>query len=281
MNMESNWNPIIENFHKRLTCWKAKALSYGGRLTLLKLVLGALEKWVFCASFSFWNDTWLGEQCLKNTFPRLYALEQSKECKVVNRCNMLYGSKSRSWDWRRELRDGHEKDHLDGLLYLLCDCDPSDEEKIRWNRYLPIKVNILSWRLHLNRLPTRCNLDHYGIDLHTTRCPLCNEDLETNQHIFVDFQIASCCSLEPHIALVGYKTLLNLSSWADLVSLNNRVKLDFDVVLQTTFWVLWRYRNRVCFDLKPPRKDTLMDEIMVYSNSWICHRSRDLVPNWI
>ncbi|GJT29449.1 putative RNA-directed DNA polymerase, eukaryota, reverse transcriptase zinc-binding domain protein [Tanacetum coccineum] len=236
MNMASNWNPIIEKFHKRLTSWKAKTLSYGGRLTLLKSVLGALGgslesnkmawiawdktcsspscgglgigsldasnlamlvKWwwpfltednslwkliitsihgpdggvsgfdslgsssfsmllspwskimnlnkhLVCAdinlqsifsrkvgngaSFSFWNDAWLGEQCLKNTFPRLYALEQSKECKVVDRCNMLYGSKSRSWDWRRELRDGHEKDQLDGLLYLLRDFDPSDVE---------------------------------------------------------------------------------------------------------------------------------------------------------
>ena len=266
--------------------------------------------------FSFWNDAWLGEQCLKNIFPRLYALEQFKECKVVDRCNMLYGSKSRIWDWRRGLRDGHEKNQLDGLLYLLRDFDPCDvedswvcslnsnntytvssmrkmiegnllpfqEDKIRWNRYLPIKVNILSWRLRLNRLPTRCNLDHRGIDLHTTRCPLCNEDLETSQHIFVDCLIA--VDLWNHISrwwgMVNYsKTLLDLSTWVDSTSLNNIVELCFDVVLQTAFWVLWRYRNRVCFDLKPPRKDTLMDEIMVYSHSWICHRSRNLVPNWI
>ncbi|PWA40174.1 RNA-directed DNA polymerase, eukaryota, Reverse transcriptase zinc-binding domain protein [Artemisia annua] len=135
------------------------------------------------------------------------------------------------------LRDGHEKNQLDGLLYLLRDFDPSDvedswvcslnsnntyivssmrkmiegnllpfqEDKIRWNRYLPIKVNIISWRLRLNRLPTRCNLDHRGIDLHTTRCPLCNEDLETSQHIFVDCPIVG--DLWNRVSLVVYGEL--------------------------------------------------------------------------
>ncbi|GKE69948.1 putative RNA-directed DNA polymerase, eukaryota, reverse transcriptase zinc-binding domain protein, partial [Tanacetum coccineum] len=37
-----HWKPIIDKFHKRLSSWKAKNLSYGGRLMLLKSVLGAL-----------------------------------------------------------------------------------------------------------------------------------------------------------------------------------------------------------------------------------------------
>nr|GEX69265.1 RNA-directed DNA polymerase, eukaryota, reverse transcriptase zinc-binding domain protein [Tanacetum cinerariifolium] len=42
MNKAINWKPIIDKFHKRLTSWKARTLSYGGRLTLLKSVHGAL-----------------------------------------------------------------------------------------------------------------------------------------------------------------------------------------------------------------------------------------------
>ena len=30
------WDPVVERFHKRLAGWKAKFLSRGGRLTLLK-----------------------------------------------------------------------------------------------------------------------------------------------------------------------------------------------------------------------------------------------------
>ncbi|GJS28157.1 putative RNA-directed DNA polymerase [Tanacetum coccineum] len=42
-----HWKPIIDKFHKRLSSWKDKNLSYGGRLTLLKSVLGALGIYFF------------------------------------------------------------------------------------------------------------------------------------------------------------------------------------------------------------------------------------------
>ncbi|GJU81763.1 putative RNA-directed DNA polymerase, eukaryota, reverse transcriptase zinc-binding domain protein [Tanacetum coccineum] len=47
MNKSSNWNAIIEKFQKRLTSWKAKNLSIGGRLTLIKSVLGSLGTYFF------------------------------------------------------------------------------------------------------------------------------------------------------------------------------------------------------------------------------------------
>ncbi|GKE05892.1 hypothetical protein Tco_1397910, partial [Tanacetum coccineum] len=42
MNKARNWEPIIKKFHNKLSSWKATNLSYGGRLTLIKSVLGAL-----------------------------------------------------------------------------------------------------------------------------------------------------------------------------------------------------------------------------------------------
>ncbi|GJT51276.1 hypothetical protein Tco_0977433 [Tanacetum coccineum] len=42
-----NWNPLIERFHKRLSKWKSKTLSIGGRLTLTKSVLGSLGVYYF------------------------------------------------------------------------------------------------------------------------------------------------------------------------------------------------------------------------------------------
>ncbi|GKB25262.1 RNA-directed DNA polymerase, eukaryota, reverse transcriptase zinc-binding domain protein [Tanacetum coccineum] len=43
MNRSCNWKPIIDKFHNRLSSWKARSLSFGGRLTLLKYVLGAID----------------------------------------------------------------------------------------------------------------------------------------------------------------------------------------------------------------------------------------------
>ena len=44
---------------------------------------------------------------------------------------------------------------------------------------------------------------------------------------------------------------------------------------------MWRYRNKVCFAVKPPRKDTLGEETMVLSPSWLVHRNRKINPSWI
>lgn len=42
MNLVKNWQPIIDKFHAKLSSWKARTLSFGGRLTLIKSVLGNL-----------------------------------------------------------------------------------------------------------------------------------------------------------------------------------------------------------------------------------------------
>ncbi|KAJ0780983.1 putative RNA-directed DNA polymerase [Helianthus annuus] len=47
MNLERNWKPVIEIFRNRLSLWKARTLSYGGRITLIKSVLNALPTYFF------------------------------------------------------------------------------------------------------------------------------------------------------------------------------------------------------------------------------------------
>ncbi|XP_058757341.1 uncharacterized protein LOC131630579 [Vicia villosa] len=43
------WNPLVDNVRKRLSTWKGRWLSFGGRMTLLKSVLGSLP--IFTLSF--------------------------------------------------------------------------------------------------------------------------------------------------------------------------------------------------------------------------------------
>ncbi|GKB99576.1 reverse transcriptase domain, reverse transcriptase zinc-binding domain protein [Tanacetum coccineum] len=47
MRQVSTWNLVIDKFKKRLTEWKAKTMSLGGRLTLVKSVLGSLPLYYF------------------------------------------------------------------------------------------------------------------------------------------------------------------------------------------------------------------------------------------
>nr|KAJ0222557.1 hypothetical protein LSAT_V11C200085590 [Lactuca sativa] len=43
MLLKNNWKPIVGKFQEKLSNWKAKTLLFGGRLTLIKSVLGSLS----------------------------------------------------------------------------------------------------------------------------------------------------------------------------------------------------------------------------------------------
>nr|KAJ0218832.1 hypothetical protein LSAT_V11C300154990 [Lactuca sativa] len=47
MSRVVHWNPLISKFQAKLSKWKAKNLSFGGRLTLCKSVLGSLGSFLF------------------------------------------------------------------------------------------------------------------------------------------------------------------------------------------------------------------------------------------
>ncbi|KAI3506473.1 hypothetical protein L1887_28832 [Cichorium endivia] len=47
MRLKKNWTPVIDRFQAKLSTWKAKSLSFGGRLTLIKAVLGSLPTYYF------------------------------------------------------------------------------------------------------------------------------------------------------------------------------------------------------------------------------------------
>ncbi|GJY14937.1 RNA-directed DNA polymerase, eukaryota, reverse transcriptase zinc-binding domain protein, partial [Tanacetum coccineum] len=60
----------------------------------------------------------------------------------------------------------------------------------RWNRCVPIKVNVFLWRFSLNKLPSRVNLDRKCIDVGSVLCPICQDDVESVNHIFFSCEMA-------------------------------------------------------------------------------------------
>nr|GEW74671.1 hypothetical protein [Tanacetum cinerariifolium] len=123
--------------------------------------------------------------CRMRSFPRMYTLENSKDCYVADKFNgSLLGS------FRRIARGGIEEYQLSQLRLLLepvilspfedrwvwiLSNDggfrvkdvrrllddfflPKSEVATRWVKCVPIKINVFAWRVLLDRLPTRLNL---------------------------------------------------------------------------------------------------------------------------
>lgn len=152
-------------------------------------------------------------------FPRLYNLEQFKDCRLRDRRILQNENWEWSWCWRTN-PTGRPIDDLvalcerigniqlslntsDGWIWLLeKNCTFTvrtlsslvDEKllgplcfgkRFSWNNFAPKKVNIFLWRTCLDRLPHFANLSKLGIQINLPMCPICNLVPETRDHILV------------------------------------------------------------------------------------------------
>jgi len=62
--------------------------------------------------------------------------------------------------------------------------------RLLWSlKIVPLAI-ICAWTLLLDRLPTRVNLARRGIQVGNVCCPLCNDGVESTQHLFSTCRVA-------------------------------------------------------------------------------------------
>ncbi|GJW89311.1 RNA-directed DNA polymerase, eukaryota [Tanacetum coccineum] len=162
------WQEIVEKVKSRLSKWKSKTLSIGGRLTLLKSVLGSIP--VF--------------PCLFSKFPQVglevsLAKKDSLWTKVIVAIHGVGGKIHSEWTstgkscWLSILSEVRSLQRKDGIgiwwstgYFSVASarrrideiCLPNIGEETRWVKCVPIKINVLAWKIKTDALPTRCGL---------------------------------------------------------------------------------------------------------------------------
>ncbi|GJT88668.1 RNA-directed DNA polymerase, eukaryota [Tanacetum coccineum] len=160
----------------------------------------------------FWLDKWYEGGVLKRLFPRVYALELDKNISVSSKLK----APSLVTTFRRNARSGIEQTQFDSMAEIMktislvprvdryiwslendgsfsvasirktLDDNRFQEESLstRWVKSVPIKVNILAWKVKSNALPTRFNISRRGMDIDSIDCPICKMGVETTSHVF-------------------------------------------------------------------------------------------------
>nr|GFB43681.1 RNA-directed DNA polymerase, eukaryota, reverse transcriptase zinc-binding domain protein [Tanacetum cinerariifolium] len=104
-----------------------------------------------------------------------------------------------------------------------------------WNIAIPLKIDINTWRVLNGRLATRSNLDRRGIDIDSVRCPLCDDDIETEEHLFIHCKVAKEIWLDVlkwwRIPNVSFVTLHDLIHLADHTLLKGKFSSVFDAIV--------------------------------------------------
>ncbi|KAL4583708.1 hypothetical protein LXL04_008291 [Taraxacum kok-saghyz] len=165
--------------------------------------------------------------------------------------------------------------HIDSLML------PEVVISTRWVQFVPIKVNILVWRLGLVRLPTLDNLNCKGVDFNSMLCRM----VESIVHVFFVCNIA--CEVWRGIGIwIGEnnfksQNMGNLYHWIDNNTGDLKKRNVLMVISYTCIWVLWTYRNDVTFLAKKYRKDSILDTIKLFAFNWLCHRNSKVNLDWI
>ncbi|GKV50004.1 hypothetical protein SLEP1_g56722 [Rubroshorea leprosula] len=209
------WIPVIDNFNKKLAVWKAKSLSIGGRLTLLR------EK------------------------------NEEQRLKEVLMSEIVLSSQPDQWSWNVDAANGYSVGKAYSMMVGQSRILEARICKKIWNKLNPTKVSCFGWRLLLNGLPTKSNLQKRGILLEEEEsiCSVCRRNVEDENHLFAQ------CNKIQELWMRCYKW------WGISISLPNSISLlceahsqgikkvvSADVwffIFLVVTWSIWYTRNKI------------------------------------
>ncbi|GJS93017.1 RNA-directed DNA polymerase, eukaryota [Tanacetum coccineum] len=254
----------------------------------------------------FWVDNWYEGGVIKELFPRMFALELNKNATVSSKLN----ASSLDNSFRRKARSGIEEMQLNSLAEIsrmttLVPCEDryvwtlesdgvfsvaSIRKEIdgnrfqdvslptRWVKSVPIKVNIIAWKVKSNALPTRFNISRRGMDIDSIVCPICNAGVESTNHIF--FQCVVVRQIMRKISSwwnIDYSDVNSYEEWRVwLVSIRIQSKLKgvLEGVYYGLWWYMWNFRNKLMFDKKIPEKALIYDNLVSSFFYWCKFRCK-------
>ncbi|KAJ0550752.1 putative reverse transcriptase zinc-binding domain-containing protein [Helianthus annuus] len=259
---------------------------------------------------NFWSDLWVGTTILKHRWPNLYKLERNKNCSVAER--MLCGNKGTRFrpTWKKSLVTVEEMSELQDVQFLLSNVSLTgskdkwfwgDEAKesfsvasvklllredsevrrdhfMRWESWVPNKVNIFVWRAEMDRIPTKVALIRRRINVQDGSCSLCDNGEEDVMHLFTGCgfafgvwdSVGRWCNISPILAF-DFKDLLGIH---DQVSGCKWAKKVIRGVVMITCWVLWKTWNAKVFQGTCPKVVEAVALVKSWSFLWLKNRSK-------
>ncbi|XP_071713334.1 uncharacterized protein [Rutidosis leptorrhynchoides] len=152
------------------------------------------------------------------------------------------------------------------------------------NNLVPKKVDVFVWRVLKRRIPILVELDKRGVDLHSVRCPNCDNDIESISHYLLSCEkvcnvwnrIFDWWSL-PRPPNSVLSSLLGSNSGQNNSGLGNQV---WQAVLWTCIYLVWKFRNEKVFKKKDWSVPVAVCEIQVKSFEWVSRRCKDKHFDW-
>nr|GEY37667.1 RNA-directed DNA polymerase, eukaryota [Tanacetum cinerariifolium] len=285
------WDDIICKVKSLLSKWKLKTLSIGGRLMLLKSVLGStpifwmsvykVPKYVLSSMEAIHRNFFNGAQGNEKKITWVKWTKRGSRISTTCAPSGAYrvydfGNAEDKWYWDL---NGSEAFCVKDVRNMLDESFlPKDNIVTRWIKFIPIKINVFAWKVYLDRLLTRPNLLHRGVHVPSLSSLICSSALEDTSHL-----LFSCGMASDVVRLVCrwwdlvWTPLGSYSErllWFNSIRLGSKSRAILEGVFYVTWWCLWNFRNQLLFAAQKPRKDVIFDDIVVRSFSWCSARCK-------
>ncbi|XP_076939473.1 uncharacterized protein LOC143608265 [Bidens hawaiensis] len=222
-------------------------------------------------------------------FPLLFQLETNKAC-TVSSCLVMYEDEiCGTWNWKRQpslrakieeirelllecqqVRLSHGNDRWCWILdesnefsvkgvkeKMLMDTGSVAGYNFKWNKWVPLKVEVLPWRAEMERIPSLVSLAKRNVEVSSVLYPMCGETEESAEHFFRD--------------------LLEMFKFTRFPK---RKAKAFHAVCLTTIWCLWEARNEAVFNGNIAQLNNVVGGIKVLGFLWVRNRSKLDAITW-
>ncbi|XP_071695486.1 uncharacterized protein [Rutidosis leptorrhynchoides] len=152
------------------------------------------------------------------------------------------------------------------------------------NNLVSRKVKVFIWRARKRRIPVLEELDKRGIDLHSVRCPMCDEDIETAEHSLI------FCKLSLDVwsrvyAWWRFGNFNNLGLGETFLgkaphALSGIGEEIWQAIEWTCGYLIWKNRNKKVFENSCWNPPVALSEIQVTSFEWIVKRCKSITIDW-
>ncbi|KAD7117196.1 hypothetical protein E3N88_04464 [Mikania micrantha] len=144
---------------------------------------------------------------------------------------------------------------------------------LKWDGWIPVKINTFAWRLLHDRLATKDNLMKRGLFEGSNLCSLCGAMEETALHLFTACSVASVIwswlsewTKVPQIFFFSIEDLFRVGTLMDGSKIQRRCVQD---IILVACWNIWKERNKVIFEDTKVEIKKIVENIKFLSFLWI------------
>jgi len=259
----------------------------------------------------FWEDVWIGDTSLKSLFQRLYSLSVYQEYKIED-VGVWEGSE---WKWRLEWRrDRFEwESELEANLFehiVRADVKKTKNDIRVWGteELETYSVNVAyknlsngtreayhasfefiwkakafptilstTWRVFLNRIPTREALSRRGVQMSSVACVLCEAKEESYKHLFLECEYAqqvwSLCLKWLGFKLVQHNDLKDHFVSFHIPQVSSKQNLVLKGIWTAILRCIWDQRNSILFKQEVVDAEEILQMAQLKSWLWLKHKA--------